>query len=291
MGNMNTFKKYTSGVFCMQSTEDYIHGQETTILTKYNKEVPVMIYKFLKAANGFKYYSIVRLDGKNSKAHYLKLADKREAQAERAEQKSNEYYAKSNKDRDFLSLAEPIKVGHHSERRHRKIIDQAYNNMGKSVAESEKAAALEYKAESLASIAENLFIDTPEGLQGLIDKVAELEQQKADLKAGGDYKSFQLTNLGANIRRYKERLQTAKELWDLNHDNSAPTKKQVEAKTKQEKQAAMNKLLAENGVIWAFSNKQFDESKVEGVQYVSIGAGGYCPKDNVENFMQAFKQF
>lgn len=56
-----------------------------------------------------------------------------------AEQKSNEYYEKSNKDRDFLSLGEPIKVGHHSERGHRKMIDDAWNNMGKSVEFSDKA--------------------------------------------------------------------------------------------------------------------------------------------------------
>lgn len=54
--------------------------------------------------------------------------------------KSNEYFQKSNKHRDFLSLGEPIKVGHHSERGHRKMIDDAWNNMGKSVELSDKAA-------------------------------------------------------------------------------------------------------------------------------------------------------
>ena len=44
------------------------------------------------------------------------------------------------KDKDFLSLGEPIKVGHHSEKRHRKAIDDAWNNMGKSVEFSDKAA-------------------------------------------------------------------------------------------------------------------------------------------------------
>ena len=59
-----------------------------------------------------------------------KRAERRHEWASSAVQKSNEYFQKSNKHRDFLSLGEPIKVGHHSERGHRKMIDDAWNNMG-----------------------------------------------------------------------------------------------------------------------------------------------------------------
>ena len=51
--------------------------------------------------------------------------------ASSAAQKSNEYFNRSNKDRDFLSLGEPIKVGHHSEKQDRKMIEDSWNNMGK----------------------------------------------------------------------------------------------------------------------------------------------------------------
>lgn len=43
----------------------------------------------------------------------------------------------------------------------------------------------------------------------------------------------------------------------------------------------VSKLLEENGAFFAFSDKQFEESKKEGVKYYSLGSGMLCPKDNV----------
>ena len=51
--------------------------------------------------------------------------------ADRQNVKSKEYFDKSNKDRDFHSV-EPYQGGtHHSERRHRKAIEDAWNNTDK----------------------------------------------------------------------------------------------------------------------------------------------------------------
>lgn len=46
------------------------------------------------------------------------------------------------------------------------------------------------------------------------------------------------------------------------------------------------------GLFWAFSNQQFEENKTplkEGEKYVSIGAGGYIPKSNIDLFTQGMK--
>lgn len=40
-----------------------------------------------------------------------------------------------------------------------------------------------------------------------------------------------------------------------------------------------------HGVFFAFSNKQFNEQKQEGVKYVSLGAGIIVPKDNIDTFI------
>jgi len=51
-----------------------------------------------------------------------------------------------------------------------------------------------------------------------------------------------------------------------------------------EKQSA---LIEELGVIFAFSNKQFEEAmdpKVE--KYVRVASGCYCPKPNIEQFLK-----
>ena len=43
------------------------------------------------------------------------------------------------------------------------------------------------------------------------------------------------------------------------------------------------------GAFFAFSNKQFDEKKVDGVKYINCGAGLICPKDKVEQLMKELK--
>ena len=50
------------------------------------------------------------------------------------------------------------------------------------------------------------------------------------------------------------------------------------------------KLLDKHGVIFAFSNEQFDEQKQKGVKYVSLGAGMLCPKEAVKSFVTEHKQ-
>lgn len=48
---------------------------------------------------------------------------------------------------EFLSLGEPIKVGHHSEKGHRALIERNWNRMEKSVEFAEKAKEAGQKAE------------------------------------------------------------------------------------------------------------------------------------------------
>lgn len=55
----------------------------------------------------------------------------------------------------------------------------------------------------------------------------------------------------------------------------------------QEKQTA---LFNETGSFFAFSQKQFDESKNEGVKYVDLGAGLICPKENVDKLVNGLEQ-
>ena len=45
---------------------------------------------------------------------------------------------------------------------------------------------------------------------------------------------------------------------------------------------ATTKLLDDNGAFFAFSKKQLDEQKKEGVEYVSMSVGMICPKENAQ---------
>ena len=43
-----------------------------------------------------------------------------------------------------------------------------------------------------------------------------------------------------------------------------------------------NRMLKENGAFYAFSQSQFNEKKIEGVEYVNLPHGLVCPKENVK---------
>lgn len=60
---------------------------------------------------------------------------------------------------------------------------------------------------------------------------------------------------------------------------------------RKEAQDRHNKLFDECGVFWAFSNEQFDEGrpKDKSIKLVSIGAGGFMPKDNFDKLIAGSK--
>jgi hypothetical protein len=53
-------------------------------------------------------------------------------------------------------------------------------------------------------------------------------------------------------------------------------------------EARTTELLNSTGAFFAFSQKQLDEQKVEGVTYVSMGAGLIAPKDNIAEIVEGF---
>ena len=62
---------------------------------------------------------------------------------------------------------------------------------------------------------------------------------------------------------------------------------------KQQREQLMSALFVQCGVFFAFSNNQFEESKTpleEGEKYVSLLAGGYCPKSKAESFVKGMEQ-
>lgn len=68
--------------------------------------------------------------------------------AERAERRSGEAMATiSPQERSFLRLAEPVKVGHHSQRKHQKLIDRFNRAFIKSMEEASSAVKLRKRAD------------------------------------------------------------------------------------------------------------------------------------------------
>ena len=144
---MNTYSKYCPNVFLAKCTELHEKGEIVNLTTKYGQEHECIVFNLVYKKDGFYFYSIVRADGYNVQERAKAKAEKYQNWANSASQKSNAYYEASQEGKDFLSLAEPIKVGHHSEKRHRALIERNWSRIGKSVEFSDKAESHESKAE------------------------------------------------------------------------------------------------------------------------------------------------
>lgn len=213
---MNTYSKFCPNVFLAKCTEKHEKGETIPVTTKYGKDNDSIVFNLIYEKDGFYYYSIVRADGFNCQERAKNKAEKYDNWAASAEKKSEDYYNRSNKDRDFLSLGEPIKVGHHSEKRHRRIIQQSWNNMGKSVAFSDKAEQHESKAEYWERRANDINLSMPESVEFYIYKLEKATEYHAGLKSG-KYKrehSFSLTYANKEVKELTQKLELAKKLWN-----------------------------------------------------------------------------
>jgi hypothetical protein len=212
---MNTYIKFAPNVFIAKCTEAHEKGETILVTTQYGKENECIVFNKMGEKEGFFYYSIVRADGFNSQEWAKRRAEKLENASLNAEKKSTEYWKKSNKDSDFLSLAEPIKVGHHSEKRHRKVIEQAQNNMSKSVEFSNKAEEYKDRVGYWAEKAKTMNLSMPESLEFYEFELEKAIAKHEGLKNGTIERShsFSLTYANKEVKELKKKIELAKRLW------------------------------------------------------------------------------
>jgi len=211
----NKYTKYCPNVFVMETENTYEKGEETTICTKYGKSHEVIVFNLVAQRNGKNYYSIIRADGYNMQERAKARAERLSQWAASAERKSTQYYEASQEGREFLSMGEPIKIGHHSERRHRALIDRNWDRMGKSVEMSEKAAAHESKAEYWARKANDINLSMPESLdyyEHLLEEAKAKHQMFKDHPEKREH-SFSLTYAKKAVNEIEDKIKTARKLW------------------------------------------------------------------------------
>lgn len=76
-------------------------------------------------------------------------ADRYESYSENAQARAEGYHKCVDNILSFIPAGQPILVGHHSEKRHRRDIERMDNNMRKSVEESKKSEYFSYQSNSL----------------------------------------------------------------------------------------------------------------------------------------------
>lgn len=212
---MNTYSKFVPNVFLAKCEEKHEKGEIIDVETKYGKENESIVFNLIFERGGFYYYSIVRADGFNVQEYAKARADRRRDWAYSAARKSKAHFKSSNTHASFLSLGEPIKVGHHSERGHRRMIQQAQNNMGKSVEFADKAETHISKAEYWDSRANVINLSMPESIDYYEYKLEIAKERHEGLKSGKYPREhgYSLTYAKKDVNEAQKNYDLAIRLW------------------------------------------------------------------------------
>jgi len=107
------------------------------------------------------------------KQRYLELA-------KRFEERSKQYYEEYRKNLEMIPPGQPILVGHHSEKGHRKHLEKIDNLMEKSIKFEEKAKYYKEKAKNIGS--SGISSDDPEVITKLKKELEETEESLENAK-------------------------------------------------------------------------------------------------------------
>ena len=208
---MNVFKKYCPNVWVAQCDEKHDKGEVITLETQYGKKVECEVYNLLAEKNDKVYYSIVRLEESYATR---KAEEYRNSQAAHTK-KSFEWYQKSQEGAEFLRLGEPIKVGHHSEHRHRALIERNWNRMGNSVKEQEIADERARKAEYWEGKIGDINLSMPESLEYFTTLLEQAKARQQGLKDGTIERehSYGLTYATKAVKELAQKVELAQKLW------------------------------------------------------------------------------
>lgn len=212
---MNTYTKYCPNVFCAKCTEPHEKGDTIKMSTRYGGEHDAIIFNLLLEKDGYYYYSVVRADGFNKQEWAKRRAERYASAAINAAKKSEQYYEKSNKDAEFLGLGEPIKVGHHSEKRHRRAIDDANNNMRKSVEMDDLANQRMTRAAYYEKLECKIDLSMPESIDYFEHLLEVAKDQHEGMKNGTIDRSHSMSLQYANkrVKDLEDKVKTATKLW------------------------------------------------------------------------------
>jgi hypothetical protein len=145
-----------------------------------------------------------------------KQAEKRaryEARAEKSRRECAEKLQSARQASGAIPMGQPILVGHHSEKRHRRDLGRINGAYDAAHAAQEKAEHYERKAARIGS--GGISADDPNAVAKLGEKLARMETQREEIKAENKRRrkageesapAYVLQNLGANIRRVRERI-------------------------------------------------------------------------------------
>jgi hypothetical protein len=216
---MNTYIKYCPNVFIAKCSEPKHKGDIITLITKYGKEHECIVFNLVSRQKDLSYcYSIVRADGYNVQERAKAKAERYSSWSDSAQLKSNESYKKSDLSEKTTGIVfgQPILVGHHSEKKHRKTIERADNAMRKSIELRDKAGSHQSKAEYWESKASEINLSMPESIEYYEFELERAKMSKELIQAQKPNKrahSFSLPYATKKVKEMQKRFDTAQKLW------------------------------------------------------------------------------
>lgn len=212
---MNTYSKFCPNVFLAKCTEQHENGEVINVETKYGKENECIVHNLIYQKDGFYFYSITRADGYNNQERARNKVEKLNNWADNADKKGSDWQEKSNEGKDFLALAEPIKVGHHSEKRHRALIERNWNRMSNAMEEFKKADAYRERTAYWESMANKIDLSMPESLEFFEIQLEEAKVYHQFLKDNPSERphGMALSYASKKVKDLKSKYETAVKLW------------------------------------------------------------------------------
>ena len=216
---MNTYRRYCPNVFVAQCEEKHEKGDTIMVETKYGKENECIVHNFV-GYTGTKEkpmycYSITRTDGYNSQERAKSKVEKLNNWADNANKKGSDWQEKSDEGKDFLALGEPIKVGHHSEKRHRALIERNWNRMSNAMEEYKKADTYRERTAYWESMANKIDLSMPESLEFFAIQLEEAKEYHQFLKDNPSERphGMSLSYSSKKVKDLKSKHETAVKLW------------------------------------------------------------------------------
>lgn len=213
---MNKFRRYCPNVWIAECEEEYEKGDIIELETKYGKEVECEVYNFLGQGGNAEepkyFYSVVRIE---EQSYAERKAEKYGNAASNSMKKSNERWQAAEEGKDFLVLAEPIKVGHHSEKAHRALLERNWRRTEKAIEYMNKAEEQERKAKYWEAKAKEITLAMPESLEYYKFKLEEAEEHHQKLKENPELRShsYSLAYAKKAVNEMKKKVEIAEQLW------------------------------------------------------------------------------
>jgi hypothetical protein len=299
---MNTYSKYCPNVFVAKCEEQHEKDEQITLTTKYGKEHECIVHNYLGQKEGFYYYSITRADGFNAQERAKQKAERLNGYTRNAEKRSNEAYKKADLSESATGIpfGQPILVGHHSERKHREVLERADNAMRKSIEEQEKAESYARRAEYWEEKANTINLSMPESLEFFEYKLHQAKEKHQLLKDKPELRAHSMSLQYANrdVKEAEKNLHLAVKLWGNPEEIEQINKeKQEKSEVEAKKNNKFDNLIEKYGGFFFFGsdtdkfkseyNKLLQAGYVdEGEKVCHIKGGLYIPVKHKDAFIK-----